>query len=223
MEKMHSSTVVPVFYESKIGDYGDLKLAAITGETNWGETEDLIKHEGFYMFGGRKENNQASNQLLIFKISMDKKQIGRACFKIFKPKTVGAGPCARYMHSFNYLPKLNKAVIYGGRNDFLPGEQILGDVFILKLNCLEWERVNVGGSLLPSERCNHSTLVNGTELIICGGQNQHFQLIKDMMVMQLGQDKVQRVSPYVIKMANSLKTEIKNAEVRRISKINNNL
>jgi hypothetical protein len=70
---MHSSTMLPVFYASKMGENGDLKLASITGETNWGETVDLIKHEGFYMFGGRKENNQASNTLLIFKISMDKK------------------------------------------------------------------------------------------------------------------------------------------------------
>jgi hypothetical protein len=54
---MHSSTILPVFYESKMAENGDLKLASITGETNWGETIDLIKHEGFYMFGGRKENN----------------------------------------------------------------------------------------------------------------------------------------------------------------------
>jgi hypothetical protein len=78
------------------------------------------------------------------------------------------------MHSFNYMPTLNKAVVYGGRNDFLPVQQILGDVFVLKLNTLEWVKVIVGGSLLPSERCCHSSLVNGTELVICGGQNSEF-------------------------------------------------
>ena len=117
---MHSSAIAAVFYESKIGENGDLRLSSITGETNWGETEDLIKHEGFYMFGGRLENNQASNTLLIFKISMDKKQVGRASFKIFKPKTLGMPPCARYMHSINLVPKLNQLVIYGGRDVSIP-------------------------------------------------------------------------------------------------------
>lgn len=96
-----------------------MKLSSITGETNWGETKDLIKHEGFYMFGGRKANNEASGNLIIFKISMCKKNIGRPSFKIFKPKTLGEPPCPRYMHSLNYMPSLNKVILYGGRNDFL--------------------------------------------------------------------------------------------------------
>jgi hypothetical protein len=68
LENLHSSALTPVFYKSKLGDYGDLKLSSITGDTNWGETIDLIKHEGFYMFGGRKANNEASNELMIIKI-----------------------------------------------------------------------------------------------------------------------------------------------------------
>lgn len=43
-----------------------LNLQAITGEVNWGDTVNLIKMEGFYMFGGRRENNEASDDLLIF-------------------------------------------------------------------------------------------------------------------------------------------------------------
>ena len=171
LQEMHSSALCAVFYKSKLGDYGDLRLSSITGETNWGETVDLIKHEGFYIFGGRKSNNDASGMLLIFKISMDKKHIGRPCFKIFRPKTTGEAPCARYMHTMNHIPNLNQVVLYGGRNDFLPKGQILGDIFLLKLHSMEWVKVLVGGDLIPSERCNHSALVNGTELIICGGQN----------------------------------------------------
>jgi hypothetical protein len=53
IEKLHSASLTAVFYENKLGYYGDLKLSQISGETNWGETMDLIKHEGFYMFGGR--------------------------------------------------------------------------------------------------------------------------------------------------------------------------
>ena len=32
---------------------GQLILARISGEINWGEALELIKVEGFYMFGGR--------------------------------------------------------------------------------------------------------------------------------------------------------------------------
>ena len=131
----------------------------------------MIKHEGFYMFGGHKSNNEASGHLTIIKISMCKKNIGRPVFKIFRPKTVGDPPCPRYMHSLNYMPAINKVVLYGGRNDFLPNGQILNDIYLLKLHSLEWVKVLVGGDHIPSERCNHSSLVNGTELIICGGLN----------------------------------------------------
>ena len=52
LKKVHSSAITAVFYENKISDYGDLKLSLITEETNWGTVVDLIKFEGFYMFGG---------------------------------------------------------------------------------------------------------------------------------------------------------------------------
>lgn len=120
MTNLHSSAIAPVFYKSKLEEFGDLKLSKITGDTNWGETRDLIKHEGFYMFGGRKSNNEADGHLTIFKISMCKKNIGRPSFRIFRPKTMGESPCPRYMHSMNLIPALNKVVLYGGRNDFLP-------------------------------------------------------------------------------------------------------
>ena len=52
IEPMHSSAITAVFYESKCGPLGDLKLENIAGEINWGEALELIKYEGFYMFGG---------------------------------------------------------------------------------------------------------------------------------------------------------------------------
>jgi len=32
---------------------GDLKLNNIIGKVDWGKATDLIKEEGFYMFGGK--------------------------------------------------------------------------------------------------------------------------------------------------------------------------
>jgi len=42
-----------VFYQSKIEYDGCLMLSNIAGDINWGEAIELIKYEGFYMFGGR--------------------------------------------------------------------------------------------------------------------------------------------------------------------------
>ena len=49
---MHSSAITTVFYKSRLGSLGDLKLDKIIGEINWGDAVELIKFEGFYMFGG---------------------------------------------------------------------------------------------------------------------------------------------------------------------------
>lgn len=63
LEAVHSAAISPVFYKQKLNaavGVGDLKLAEITQDINWGEATELIKYEGFYMFGGRKPDNSAS-------------------------------------------------------------------------------------------------------------------------------------------------------------------
>mmetsp|Transcript_18274 Transcript_18274/g.28091 ORF Transcript_18274/g.28091 Transcript_18274/m.28091 type:complete len:93 (-) Transcript_18274:158-436(-) len=91
------------------------------------------------MFGGRYADNQASDTLLIFKVFSDKKH-SRPVFKIIKPKTLGAGPAPRYMHTIDFVPQLGIVTIFGGRNDFLQETQILFDLYILRLHNLEWVR-----------------------------------------------------------------------------------
>ena len=116
---------------------GQLALDKIAEAVDWGTATQLVKVEGFYVFGGRRPNNEASNRLLIIKVQKDKKE-DRPLFSIVKPKTIGATPPPRYMHTLDYAAKLGLVVIYGGRNDFLPRNQILSDVWILKLHNLEW-------------------------------------------------------------------------------------
>ena len=147
-----------------------MHLENITGEINWGEATDLIKHEGFYMFGGRLENNEATNQLLIIKVAKDYKDSRKPSFRIFEPKVLGKPPTERYMHTMNYMTQLNVITIYGGRNDFLAKKIILDDLWLLKLHNMEWVKVQIGGDNLPIARCNHTSYGNGTELIISGGQ-----------------------------------------------------
>ena len=109
--------------------------------------------------------------MTIFKPELEKKNGSSSTilkFRVIRPKTVGAPPAARYMHSVDYIPDLGIVVVYGGRNDF-EKNPVLNDVYALKLYNLEWVRVMVGGKILAIPRCNHCSLVNGTELIICGG------------------------------------------------------
>ena len=57
---------------------------------------------------------------MIIKIQVNKKDI-RPSFRIFRPKTTGPTPPARYMHTFDFMPKIGAAVLYGGRNDKMEG------------------------------------------------------------------------------------------------------
>ncbi len=52
-------------------------------------------------------------------------------FTVIKPHTKGQIPTARYMHSFDYMPKLGAVTLYGGRNDFLQDMSILDDLWLL--------------------------------------------------------------------------------------------
>lgn len=63
-----SSAIAPVFYQSKVGPKGQLSHKALAGEIEWGKALDLIKHEGFYMFGGKNEKGEAMNTLYIIKL-----------------------------------------------------------------------------------------------------------------------------------------------------------
>ena len=61
LDKIYLSAITPVFYQSKMGQDGSLSLSNLAGEIDWGAAIELIKYEGFYMFGGRKETGEASN------------------------------------------------------------------------------------------------------------------------------------------------------------------
>ena len=82
--KIFQTAITPVFYQCKMGYDGSLNLANISGEINWGEALELIKIEGFYMFGGRRPNGEGTDELLVLRVGLDK-HTQRAKFKIVKP------------------------------------------------------------------------------------------------------------------------------------------
>ena len=89
------------------------------------------------------------------------------------------------MHTTNYVPKLSLVTIYGGRNDERKDSPIFSDLWILKLSNMEYIKVQIGGVNYPTARCNHSSFVHGTELIILGGQGDNYKLRKDVERIQL--------------------------------------
>lgn len=98
------------------------------------------------------------------------------------------------MHTMDHCMKNNFVVLYGGRNDMLQGP-ILSDLWILKLDSLEWVEAKVGGNYLPIPRFNHASFMNDTELIICGGQNRDFSYEKDYLTIELDSVVVDRINP----------------------------
>ena len=89
------------------------------------------------------------------------------------------------MHTIDFVPNLNIVTIYGGRNDFAGKTAVYSDLWVLRLGKLEWFEAKIGGNHLPIPRCNHCSVVNDTELIICGGQGKDFGLIKDILTIEL--------------------------------------
>lgn len=135
------AALAPVFYQSKCCPDGSLKLRSIAGEINWGEAHDLIKHEGFYLFGGRNSKKEATNDLYIIGVKIDPMYKIRAIFVVTLADTVGMKPPPRHSHTMNFMPKLGVVVIYGGRNDQMKNTPILGDVWMLKLHNMEYQKL----------------------------------------------------------------------------------
>ena len=154
------SSVAPVFYQSKVGPHGELSHTKIAGEIEWGKALDLIKHEGFYMFGGKNEKGEGMNTLYIIQIKEDKH--GAINFSIQQPKMLGKPPPKRHSSTLTFMPKLGQMVIVGGRNDQSSGSPVLNDIWLITLSNMEYHQVKIGGENIPIPRSNHQAIVNGS-------------------------------------------------------------
>jgi hypothetical protein len=64
---------------------------------------------------------------------------------------------------------------------------------------MEYINVHVSGKILPQPRFNHCSYVNGSEIIICGGQGLKFKHIKSIVTIELDQSIVDKNNPYLQK------------------------
>lgn len=75
-------------------------------EPDWGKSSQLIKEEGFYLFGGLLEEGEASNDVYILKIEQYNLKWSRATKRIS-----GAPPRPRYSHAMTYFEKENALIV----------------------------------------------------------------------------------------------------------------
>jgi hypothetical protein len=126
---------------------------------------------------------------LVFQI---KKGAIRPSFSISAPHVKGIAPDGRFSHSMNYVPECKFVVIYGGRNDEIPGKAMFDDFWLIKVEQLEYQQILIGGSIPASPRCCHCTFVIGSRLIVCGGQGQDFMFCKDLIYVDLDQKRISK-------------------------------
>lgn len=173
LQKIDFAAITPVFYNARYSKKRNLDLKSLLQDINWGEAFENIRYEGFYMFGGRYSNGEASNRLTIFQVNIDASN-RRPVFSIIRPRITGLPPPPRYSHTLDYMRSIRKVAIYGGRNDHNTVQSVYDDLWLLKVDNLEYQKVLVAGDYPPEPRFNHKTFINDTQLIIFGGQNAHF-------------------------------------------------
>ena len=91
-----------------------------------------------------------------------------------------------------YYKEGNVLVIAGGRNDQLHPEKILNDIWVLRLNSLEWQKVILGGKEYIKPRFNFASTILGSKLIIAGGLGHDFRFLQDYQEIELDQAKVKK-------------------------------
>ncbi|CAD8181227.1 unnamed protein product [Paramecium octaurelia] len=144
-----------------------------------------VNCEGIYIYGGRVQNGEASNDLRVI-------QFGFKPIRIIKLKTKGQAPIARYSHSMNYYHQFNSLVVYGGRNDSKEGN-ILNDLFVLQLQQLNWVMVQQIGSLKHG-KCSHCSISIDSKILIFGGYTQNVYANADIQLIELDQNRVTKMA-----------------------------
>lgn len=183
MPALASQKCCLVFYKSRFdhtpheGDPSNVLYKRLQMAVNFEEAEHHIKEEGVYFFGGRDASGIAQSTLLVMKVSVNANGVVSREYRA--PETKGTTPPGRYMHTLEYYPEGNLVVMAGGRNEQLPNDKILNDLWVLKLNSLEWQRVILGGYEYFKQRFNFASVLLGSKLIVAGGIGYEYKMLKD--------------------------------------------
>lgn len=171
------------------------KFSGIYGEHSEGQgtklhfrSENRIKEEGVYIFGGINGEHELNPDLCILKI-------GTKPVRIIKPKANGQAPCPRCGHSAIYWEKLNALIIAGGINDELfstKGTSCLDDIWALDVETITWTRVKITGAPFKS-RHSHGMVGYDSQLVFFGGISEGRFVGAEIDVLETSQSEAKRL------------------------------
>jgi hypothetical protein len=109
-----------------------------------------------YIFGGKNEKGNLSNDLWIVRV-------GHKPIEWIKAETVGKKPSGRYLHSMNYYEEGNYLIVYGGKND-IDSISIFNDIYLFELSRFEWIEIKVfsDSPINVYRRCGHIGIISGS-------------------------------------------------------------
>ena len=137
-----------------------------------------VKVVGLYLFGGMKEDGSPSSDLHVL-------DLGSSPPRWTVPETTGPSPGARHSHTMLYIDKINLLLSYGGKTHSNSSEEVfLGEVLMLRVDLLHWNRVRAFGEV-PCGRGGHCMEAIGSRLYIFGGVTGTGCCSSDLYVMEL--------------------------------------
>lgn len=159
----HHTCCTVVYPERKKQDFDMFELHSTTDKYT---SKVMIKYEGLYFFGGINEIGYSTNKLSV--VTFSKKYLHWDVIE-----TSGKQPLSRYGHSMHMIPWMNCLLLFGGRHegDMLkpdPRPTLLNDLWILKLQNLEWGKVVAKGDP-PEAVYAHWSEIYGSQIFIFGG------------------------------------------------------
>lgn len=108
-----------------------------------------------------------------------------------KMETLGTPPWARYQHSMHYYKPLNSICVFGGKGDTAEND-ILNDLFLLRMDKLLWIKVEVKG-MDVGRRANSASWIVQDKLIVFGGIKENMNFSNDTFVFELDPENVERL------------------------------
>ena len=124
---------------------------------DWSSVKMKLALEGFYLFGGRRSDGTASDELYVL-------EIGVSPLRWIKPVTSGPAPSARFDHTMERMR--DYLVVMGGRSE----TRFLSSCYVLNLERLMWVRIKLAGHEVI-KRAEHSCALsrNLNKFFIFGG------------------------------------------------------
>jgi hypothetical protein len=133
------------------------------------QNEHIIRKQGIYCFGGKKENGEVTNDLKVLKLdgkSFVWELIDENMYK-------GEPPKPRYGHIMKFYERSRILIIYGGINDkrFMDDHAAYySHMKVFNLSEFEWQSVTIYGDFQES-RSKFAVAFNNSQLIVFGGIN----------------------------------------------------